>query len=30
MEIIEKAFDKGQMMAYGDNLSEGQIGVHKI
>ena len=30
MEIIEQAFDKNQMMAYGENVSGGQIGVHKI
>lgn len=30
MEIIEQAFDKNQMMAYGENVRGGQIGVHKI
>jgi hypothetical protein len=27
---IEEAFDKSQMMKYGDNIGDGQVGVLKI
>ena len=30
LQKIEEVFDKNQMMKYGENQSEGEIGVRKI